>query len=276
MWALTQRLWGFSFLLFHVCLGQTGNLFDFKNSLTFANYLYENGDFLDAAHEYERIVFMDSASAEHKLRLISAYRLGKDYQQAASTLKRFASISAQNPGGFAAERSKLFFQSGTWKLLPLKEEFLRGLSPDQRRMYRITYTLLQKNWPLAHSLSDSLSSDYPQQARLIDWSHASQKIRYKRPGIALGLSVVPGMGKIYAKQWRDGLISLVVVSLLGFQTVRIYQKEGIDHPLTWVYGGLATGYYGGNLYGSWQAAKRYNAIQEAAITDEVEAWLGTW
>ena len=50
------------------------NLYDLDHSAKYASFLYSTNQFKLAAVEYERLVFLDTANTEFKIKLISTYR----------------------------------------------------------------------------------------------------------------------------------------------------------------------------------------------------------
>jgi hypothetical protein len=80
----------------------------------------------------------------------------------------------------------------------------------------------------------------------------------KSPALAAVLSIVPGMGKIYAGRKHDGFTSLMVVSATAFVAYRMFDQGGVRSVPGWLYGFLSCGFYLGNIYGGYQAVKEYN------------------
>ena len=54
---------------------------------------------------------------------------------------------------------------------------------------------------------------------------------------------------------------------------RIISEKGIDRPGAWIFGGLALGFYTGNIYGSVKSAKVYNEFEEKKYEDRVQYLL---
>ncbi len=79
---------------------------------------------------------------------------------------------------------------------------------------------------------------------------------HKSPTVAGILSIIPGLGKLYTKDYSDGLTSLLITgifSFLGYENFNnSHQFRGYLFSLT------ALGFYLGNIYGSIISAKRYN------------------
>ena len=91
----------------------------------------------------------------------------------------------------------------------------------------------------------------------------------RSPLLAAGLSaVVPGMGKVYAGQRRDGVMSFVVNGLLGAWSYTLLRQGAQEDGQAWqtgmgaVIGGSFALVYSANVVGSWRAAGRF-ADQQA-------------
>jgi hypothetical protein len=99
-----------------------------------------------------------------------------------------------------------------------------------------------------------------------------QQQKLKKPWLATALSVpVPGLGKVYSGEWKDGIISLLFVGVNAWQAVRRFDKEGTDTFWGWIHGGFALGFYSGNIYGAHKAARRYNQKKIKQLQHETEA-----
>ncbi|MEL6843170.1 MAG: hypothetical protein AAFP02_08140, partial [Bacteroidota bacterium] len=72
---------------------------------------------------------------------------------------------------------------------------------------------------------------------------------------------------------KDGIIALLTVGSFAYTAWRTYNRSGFESPLFWIYGGIALGFYGGNLYGSWQSALRYNERQAQSLIHDTQATL---
>ncbi|TAE87766.1 MAG: hypothetical protein EAY81_03695 [Bacteroidetes bacterium] len=93
----------------------------------------------------------------------------------------------------------------------------------------------------------------------------------KRPGLAAGLSaIIPGLGKVYAKQPKNGLVTFFTVGALGFQAASGLALKGVTSIYGWIYVGAASVFYLGNIYGGYYAAKRYNQHHIQLIRNEVK------
>jgi hypothetical protein len=133
--------------------------------------------------------------------------------------------------------------------------------------------MMQQSWPAAQNTL-SQWPDNARMARKADMERLVQKglrTRYKKPGVAMALSfVLPGAGKAYSNQWKDGAISLLFVGLNTWQAYRRFDQEGLDTFWGWIHGGFALGFYVGNLYGSHKAARLYNEKKRRDLYHETK------
>jgi tetratricopeptide (TPR) repeat protein len=65
-------------------------------------------------------------------------------------------------------------------------------------------------------------------------------------------TILPGSGKIYAGKLGQGISSLLQCTALGLQTWEAYRKKPTfeNNPRLWIYGGLFSVFYIGNIWGS--------------------------
>ena len=99
----------------------------------------------------------------------------------------------------------------------------------------------------------------------------ARAFRRKKPWLAATYSaIIPGSGKIYSKNAKEGVTSLFFVTALGYQSFRAFKKRGSKAVSGWIYGGLSLGFYLGNIYGSQQSAKNYNTRKLNTIYHEVD------
>ena len=65
------------------------NLYDLENSTQFAKYLLRSKQYLLAAQEYERVIFLDPDNDSTKMLLIKAYRFSGDYYKSLERMEAF-------------------------------------------------------------------------------------------------------------------------------------------------------------------------------------------
>ena len=95
---------------------------------------------------------------------------------------------------------------------------------------------------------------------------------YKSELTAVILStIIPGAGKIYTKEYSDGIIAFLVTSLMGYIS---YTDFKADHKFRgWLFAGLTAFFYGGNIYGSAASAQIYNAQVNFRLDSDMKLFL---
>lgn len=85
-----------------------------------------------------------------------------------------------------------------------------------------------------------------------------QSHKYKSPWVAgISSAIIPGLGKIYAGSYGEGISSFLLIGSLGAITAENWIKNG---PLNWktiVFGAIGAVFYIGNIYGSISSVKIY-------------------
>ncbi len=82
--------------------------------------------------------------------------------------------------------------------------------------------------------------------------------KHKSPWVAgIASAIVPGLGKVYAGSYGEGVSSFVLIGSLAAVTTENWVKNG---PLNWktlVFGAIGAVFYVGNIYGSITSVKIY-------------------
>jgi len=210
------------FLLFMSLSGFSQDIFTPKNSEKYADYLLKSGQYELAAKEYERLVFFSPESDSMKTLLLRSYRLADQTDLALQRLQVIYPETAQIPYSPAVEISKLYFIKRDWNAA---SEFWNS--------------------------NNSLSSD--------DKSLLKTTVQIKSPALAAIMSMVlPGSGKAYSKNWKDGIVSLFFTAGMSIQAYRSFNKHGFNNYRGWIYSGIGFGFYLGNIYGGVKSTKDYN------------------
>jgi hypothetical protein len=155
----------------------------------------------------------------------------------------------------------------------------KNLQEEEKIYYNIYALLMQDKFKQAKSTPTPLVINPEYVSRMngaMDLVAQGEIIKLKSPFLAASMSaIVPGSGKFYTRDWKDGLIGLLTVGASAYQSVRGFQRRGVSSGYGWVFGGLATGFYFGNIYGSVQSAKRYNKKKKQNIRLKIENRFNT-
>lgn len=267
----------FFILLSLISVGQ--NYYDFENSRKFGDYLFNTGQFELASQEYERALFLQKNDSSTALRLMQSYRKMGSMARALKTYRNFdekSSYETMEPL-FADEYMKILIEQGSYaegmNLLGVNNRL------KQKHRYQLGLLLLQNKRPDAgkyiekypkNTINDHL---YHQLAELA--SNATRE-RYRKPWVGSFLSaLIPGSGKVYAGYWKDGIIGLLFCASTGYVAYKAFDKYGTQSAYSWIMGGLAVGYYAGNIYGGQKAVKHFNHHLDLQLKNATEGILYT-
>jgi len=253
-------------------VGNSQNIFDSLHTAQYASYLFNNQQYNLAITEYERLVFLSPNNEQAKLQLIKSYRKTEQFGNGINRLDLFqANENFVMTNDFSNEYVKLLLLD---KQNLKAEYFIRQsniLNQTQKNEYTLSVFLLDRNYSKSNNfiLENKVQTDYYKS--LVEISNSAQNIKYKNPFMAMFLSVfVPGLGKVYTNDWKDGLISIFFIGVNGYQSYRYFDKHGTKSVLGWAFAGISFGFYTGNIYGSFKSAKRYNNRQDYEIQQRVE------
>lgn len=241
------------FLILITQIGYAQNLFDFKNSRAFADYLFATGRYDQAVNEYQRVLFMKPLDTASWLNLVKSNQFSRAYHDAIHVIDSaearvgYGLLSFGKARAYSYLKTREFDQiKSMFQAYPFHEEEVEFISSS-------TYAL-QGQWKYFQENSNSLKRK--------DFYEMSQEVlqhKHKSPVLAgLMSTVVPGTGKIYTGRWKDGLFSMLLFGTSAWQAYRLVSKNGVDNFGSLFFGGMAIGFYTGNVYGSVKSAKDYN------------------
>ena len=253
----------------------------------FAEYLYQERDYLRAAGEFQRYLLLvrTSAGSDSVLfRIGMCYRLGQHPRRA---VDYFQKIAEENPQSNLKDQAsyqiaRSYFEMGQYgqsiqqidKNCPQLPECGGRLG----NLLVVDYLYLKK-WREAHDISSSMvkGGHAPSDSLasvLNRLTLEGTQLPYKSK-VAAGVmsSLVPGSGKMYAHRIADGLYSMIIIGLVGWQAYDGFSKEGTRSARGWIYGTMGTVFYMGNIYGSVVAVKIHNQRVEDDFLSKIDISL---
>ena len=267
---------------------EKGILLTEEVQLKIADAFMEEGEYYRAVTEYKKflILFPDSDRADYVLfRTGMAYYHGEEYESSART---FAVIVEKYPESALAARSQYFEGLSYWKGKKYKEakrtlDTLASsrsdseyaplalvaeamLALDQEHIYVSRHNLetLVRYYP-----------DYPgsrkakEAIKLLD---EYQDLPRKSEVLAGVMSaVVPGSGYFYAGHYGDGITAFLINALAIAGTVTGIHQE--NYALAGIVGGIGLPFYFGNIYGSANAAKKWNIAVRKELQNKIQVTL---
>ncbi len=279
-----NRLYFLSLLVFSVLLNAQSsgdtlqttqpNLFDAEHTRQFADYLYKTGQYDFAVEEYQRLVFLEPYSYTAKTGIIKSFRQMKQNNKALFFYEKFFPSPDTIPVPLQKTGVVLNTLAGYYpqavKLLKTSK-----IPSDEQETLMLGILILQKKWK--ESLNYYNNSAKNQNPVFHQFGNAvNRRLQHKNksPFLAGTMSaVVPGLGKVYTKNYGDALMSFVIVGLNAWQAWRGFSKNGIKSAHGWIFAGIGASFYLGNIWGSAKSAKKYNEKLDNEAINEVKAVL---
>ena len=254
-----------------------------ENVRKFADFLYEQGDYLRAVGEYHRYLFYrPQESEEIHYRIAVCYRFGGKSAQA---IQSFEALLRTYPEG--QYTSQIYYQIGaTYFLMDRYDQsahYLSNVLPritDRRQhaeaeqLIGLSY-LRQKRWSDAGEVFRRLQGSDIMRVRekaavYNTYAENGEKLPTRSPFLAGTLStVLPGAGRLYTGRFADALNTFFIVGITGWQAYDGFRRDGLSSAKGWTLGTLCGIFYVGNIYGSVISARVYNRH----VTEEFLATL---
>ncbi len=257
------------------------------NILRFAKYLSDDGDFLRAAAEYERFLYMtsDADTADLNYQIGRCYVRAHQPQDAVVYFER--SLAAGRTASFAdSARLALAgvhllngrYDSVADVLASTDKDALTDLQQQQSLVLNSLSLLMRKRWQAAHEvLAHSSGSEEAALQPLRDLDELAQRgmrLPAKSPAVgALMSAIIPGSGRWYVNRRADGFYSLFLIAGASWLAYEGFDEAGLESPKGWIFGSLAAVLYSGNIYGSAVAVRLYNQRVEGRLTADVKTRL---
>lgn len=277
-----MKMFFFLFCIFNLYQPQKTKIdyYSPENIYRFAIHLYEEGDYLRAANEFQRYIFcFDTIPSNGDsifyimgmcYLLAGVYSKAIDYFQ--YIIKNYSnSILLSN---CYYQISLAYFLAGEYDK-SIRSIFLNQSSINQNdiklkmnRLIIFNY-LLQKKWKDAVSFVNNL--DTIMREDLLNYIKEWEELPRKNKFLAgLFSSIIPGSGKIYCNRHWDGFFSLITIGIMGWQAYDGFYQNGIKSIKGWILGTAAMIFYLGNIYGSVVAAQIYNEGQEEKFFNKIK------
>lgn len=254
-------------------LGQPGhNLYGPQASLRFARYLYQSGNYEQAALEYERLMFVDTTGNQPLMALMTLRSYRKEGLLPAGEK---VAIYWMNHGGkllpsFIIEYALLLTAQGRYSESMATLTDLSSQETDSLRFIKALNMTYLGNYILARDLLTQ--SPIPGDCVTALQSAISKGLamKEKKPGLAAALGLVPGLGKVYTGNYVDAGASLLFTGIMTWQAYVGFSHRGTRSVYGWITGSLAAGFYLGSVYGSHHAALAHNRKQLESIRYETD------
>lgn len=249
---------------------QTDDLYNVASSRRYAQHLYSSENFTQAAIEYERLILIDSARApEYQLQAVRSYRQGQKLEVGFKRVNEWFSDEEKRRAPINKEFSLYLIGLGYYNDALAFLEESEGLSLDDKATLTALSHAFLAQWAEAVSALEPLQEETTASRILKQASLEGLDIRFKKPGLAAVLSIVPGLGRVYTGNYADAGISALTITTIAWQSYTGFDKNGSSSFYGWLTATLATAFYLGNIYGSYRSAQLYNKQKMDALYAEV-------
>lgn len=249
----------------------------------------EEQEYYRAITEYKKylILFPESEKCDYvRFRIGTAYYSGEEYEQA---VKVFASLKHKDlMSGYSIE-SNYFEALSDWKLNRLEEA-------------RLTFRELANTYPqseyaplalaggaLVALEKEDIAAGRTELTRFIEnypehpgWTRVRRARAMldqhnelpRKSRILAGVlsAILPGSGYIYAGHHKDGITSLLINGLAFAGIATAIQNE--NFAVAGIVAGVGLPFYVGNIYGSANAAKKWNIAVREEHRNKIRVTLG--
>ncbi len=256
-----------------------------KLETAFADSLFQEGDYLNAAHEYQRLHFFHPDAPQIDF---IAFRIAASYQNAGkleNAIGAYQLLIDTYPKSVLVERAKnniaqchVLLDDSKQGLASLKR-FLaehQGSSLAPRVQFTIGMIHVNKGeWAQASRAWSDVYSTYPESsfAKVSDKLARTVKnvdtLPHRSPTVAGVLSaLVPGSGQVYSRRAGDGLYTFVGMVVMG--SASLYYVDQERYEVAVPLGVLSMFFYGNGIYQSIQAARIFNVRYEEQFRNRLQ------
>ena len=252
---------------------------------SFADSLFQEGDYLNAAHEYKRLLFLHPDAPQIDF---IAFRVAASYQNAGkleNAIGAYQLLIDTYPKSVLVERARNniaqchVLSGDSEKGLASLKRFLsehKKSSLAPRVQFTIGMLLMDKGeWAQARNAWDDVYSTYPESPfakvsdRLARTIKNADTLPHRSPTVAGVLSVlIPGSGQVYSGRTADGLYTFVGMAVLG--SASFYYADQERYEVAVPVGVLSLFFYGNGIYQSVQSARVFNAQRQAQFRNQLQ------
>lgn len=257
--------------------------------LKIADAFFDEAEYYRAVTEYKKFLILFPASQRTDyafFKIASAYLQGEEYDSAAHAFAVLREKCPSSPYGISSRylegvscwRSKdiqrawaafraviISHPSSPEAPLALAASALIALDKEAPHACRQDLEELRRRYP-----EHTLASRAQEALDLLD---QYQKLPQKSEFVAGAMSaVLPGSGYLYAGRCGDG-VTAFLLNGLGIAGAITAANQG-NYAVSTIVGGVGLPFYFGNIYGSANAAKRWNAHARSELRHRIRTTLG--
>ena len=252
---------------------------------SFADSLFQEGDYLNAAHEYKRLLFLHPDAP--RIDFI-AFRVAASYQNAgklARAIHAYQFLINTYPKSILVERAKnniaqchVLLGDSEQGLASLKRFLSEHQESSLAPRAHFTIGMLHADkgeWEQASRVWSDVYSTYPDTPfaevsdRLARTVKNVDTLPRRSPTVAGVLSaLIPGSGQVYTGKMTDGLYNFLGMVVLG--SASFYHVDQELYEVAIPVGVLSLFFYGNGIYQSIQSARVFNLQHTAQFRNRLQ------
>lgn len=250
--------------------------------LSFADHLYEQGDYYRAITEYERVIFFypdRPAAKTARFQIALSYFKGNKLDVA---IARFRALAEDYPGDEIGKKSLFLLGEACYQKRDYAEaadvfrKFIASYPGDQHadtaRVKHGWSSLRQGKWQEAEDEFRKVPAGSSLRTQA-EWFAAEAEtypgIPKKSPALAGGLSaILPGAGQLYVDRPGDAAASFLLNGAFLWATVEAFHRG--ENAVGGVFLFFETGWYAGNIYNAVNGAYKYNRLSQQRYLEGIE------
>jgi TolA-binding protein/TM2 domain-containing membrane protein YozV len=252
--------------------------------LKMADVFMEEGEYYRAITEYKKflILFPDSEKADYALfKTGMAYYRGEEYEP---SVKHFSVLGEKYKTSRYLPEASYYKGLSFWKMKDrekartafdtLPEVFPRSEFAPLALVAGSLVSFEEENVTASMKRLERLTDQYPEYPGSKNAKEAMTLID-QYPGLpeksetlaAVMSAVLPGSGYIYADHVGDGITAFIINALFIAGTITAIHSE--NYAVAGIVGGIGLPFYVGNIYGSANAARKWNLGVKKELRDKV-------
>ncbi|MGK9475236.1 hypothetical protein [Melioribacter sp. OK-6-Me] len=240
--------------------------------LKFANYLYSTNDYLRALDEYKTYLkssYNDTALFKYADCFFNMQR----YEEAAATFKSlFFNSSLEDKAKLKFYLSNfLTGKFDNFRKLAQHEVYQPEVYRDKMKLLSaISYLYEGKKVEDTTAFFEIFPDSNRSEVKSLYYLKLNPPLKSELQAGLLS-AFIPGAGKIYTGNLSDGVTSFIVTGLTAYLSVSAFQH---NHKFRgYLFAGIATAFYAGNIYGSVASANIYNAKIRIEIAKKIKFYF---
>lgn len=255
-----------------------GESFPANPMASFAEHLYQEGDYYRAITEYKRVLHFVAADS---LREYATLRIGQSLFLADKhilVMEWFSDLTPKynNDLEYRLIYARSLYALGRHESVIAALDTITTVEADpillsQSRYYTgMSHVRLERPEAAVTSFEEvgQESPFYDRALHNIDLIGEYSDYPTRDPVLAGVLGIVPGLGYVYSGHPYTGLASMALNGLLAWATIDAFEDGDTAEGITFSI--FASGFYLGNIFGSYKSAERFNEYQSRGFQERFD------